>query len=90
MLVHVAHDGIGVRHLGDGTHALAAIPVDDFAHRSSGMVGSGQVLQVTKQRVAVGSIGDDGRAIDTGVLTHQQIGARIGGSPACESQQSSR
>ena len=82
VLVHVAHDGIGVGYLGDGTHALAAVPVDDFAHSACGMVGSGQVLQVTEEGVAVGGIGDDGRAVGTGVLAHQQVGARVGGEPS--------
>ena len=54
------------------------------------MVGSRQILQVTEQRVAVGSIGNDGRAIGTGILAHQQVGASIGYTPACKCKQGNR
>ena len=90
VLVHVTHDSIGVCHLGDGTQALAAVPVNDFAHRAGCVVGSGQILEVTVQCVAVGGIGNDGRAIGTGVLAHQQVSAGIGCCPCGESQQCGR
>ena len=90
VLVHITHDGIGVGHLGDGTQALAAVPVNDFAHRAGRMVGCRQILQVTEQRVAVGGIGDDGRTIGTGILAHEQVGAGVGYAPSGEGQQGNR
>ncbi len=78
-LVHVAHDAVGMGHLGNLDELLAAVPVDDLVHGAGGIVGGGAVVELAIEGVAVGGVGNHGAAVLGGAFGEEEIGAGVRG-----------
>ena len=78
VLVHVAHNVVGVRRLGDLAEVLAVLPPPDLAHRTCRVVRGTQQRDLSVVVAAVVRVRDRVEAVGGRALGHDEVGAGRG------------